>query len=399
MSQPSAPPPARPPRRRRWPFYLVAALLLGAAAAFAYLSFLGMRPAQNLRSIFVPPFAGRPAVNILVLGADAAGEVRRSDTIIVAHVNLEQKRLAAFSVPRDFRVEIPGHGVQKINSAYSLGGVDLTRRTVESAFQLPIHYYVLVSTSGLRRLVEAMGGVMINVDKRMYYRDRSQGLLIDLRPGYQRLSGAQAEGFVRYRHDALGDLKRIERQQLFLKAVLAQALQPSKLRRMPAMLRAFTRAVQTDLTLRDLEATNRLAQELSGTDLPTATLPGTPVTVRGISYLEPDWAACRETISQVLHGSKALVAVLNGTGQEGQAAQVASRLEAQGYAIEAVGNAVAPAERTQIIAYRKPDSARQIQRILGFGEVIASPGGGTGGADVTVVLGADALGPPAPAGR
>jgi len=383
-------PPAPDQRpRRRWPYYLLACCLL-AAGLLAYLGYRGLQPSRNLRAIFQPPFDGRQQANILVLGEDSADQVHRSDTLLVAAVDLEGKRLAAFSVPRDFRVRIPGHGLQKINAAYSLGGVELTRDTLQTALELPIHYYVLVNVAALRQLVDAMGGVMINVDKRMYYRDRSQHLLINLRPGLQRLSGAQAEGFVRYRHDALGDLKRIQRQQLFLKAVLEQVFTPGKVRRLPAVLNAFLKVVQTDLTLRDLEAIKQLASEVRTQEITTATLPGTPTTVAGISYLEPDWAGCRETVEQVLHGAKAVVAVLNGTDQEGLAARVAEYLAKEGYRINVVANAGQRAEQTQLLAYRKPDSAYEIRALLGYGEVVASTAPSEGGADIALVLGADA---------
>jgi len=377
---------------------LIAVVVACSGSAILYLVFAGGRSsARQIESLFTPPFGGRQQVDILVLGEDDSGEVRRSDTIIIAHLDLAQKRIAMVSVPRDFRVDMPGHGTQKVNAAFSLGGLDLTRATLERNLGIVLPYHVVITVSGLRRLVDAMGGVTINVDKRMHYRDRSQNLLIDLHPGVQRLNGRQAEGYVRFRHDALGDLKRIERQQRFLKAVAQQLLQKDNLLRLPALLQAFRKLVKTNLTVGDLQAVKQLAEEGAAQGLVAETLPGTPVNVKGVSYLEPDWPACREQIQHVFYGSKALVAVLNGTTVPGLAASVSQSLDEGGYTVETVANAPEQAERTQIIAYRKAESAYQIRKLLGYGEVIESPEQGAGGADITVILGRDAF-VPRPAG-
>lgn len=383
--------------RFRWLYYVVVALLVAGIATFGYLSYRGFQPGRNIASVFEPPFGGRQQVNVLVLGQDNAGQVRRSDTMMVFTVDLPNKRLAGFSVPRDFRVEVPGHDTEKINAAFSLGGKDLAKATLESTLGVTLDYYVLVDVAGLRKLVDAMGGVVIDVDRRMHYRDRSQDLLIDLRSGRQRLNGRQAEGYVRFRHDALGDLKRIQRQQAFMKAVMAQLLQPDKIVRFPAMLDAFMAAVKTDLTVRDLQAIKDVAQAQEGRPIEMKTLPGTPVNLHGISYLEPDWPACRELVGQIMHGWKALVTVLNGTTREGLGAAVADRLLEAGYRIEMVDNASQPVSVTKIIAYHKPESAHQIQKLLGYGEVVESgqPGPGVG-ADITVLLGEDARVSPRP---
>ncbi|MCL6615429.1 MAG: LCP family protein, partial [Firmicutes bacterium] len=165
--------------------------------------------------------------NILVLGVDApdpkGGEVR-ADVLMLFSCDPNRRRVNLLSIPRDTLVSYPGKGEDRINAALRYGGVPLARKMVEDLTGLPVDRYLMVDFRAFEELVDLLGGIEIEVDKRMYYRDKSQGLLIDLRKGRQTLTGHQALGFVRYRRDPMGDITRVARQQRLLRAILEKAI-------------------------------------------------------------------------------------------------------------------------------------------------------------------------------
>ena len=173
-------------------------------------------------------------INVLIVGTDqgAADDVGRADSLMVANVDLKNKVVNIISLPRDSRVEIPGHDKSKINHSFAYGGIDLTKETVEDLMGIPIDYYAITNFEGFETIVNILGGVDLYVEKDMsahtYYGD------IDLHEGQQHLDPNQALGYVRYRYDAMGDIARAGRQQKFMKAVFEEALKPSNLPKLPA---------------------------------------------------------------------------------------------------------------------------------------------------------------------
>ena len=380
--------------RRRAPKWLVALLVilaLGAVCVIGGLLFLqgrGLRPIQQAASLFSAPFGGKQQAHILILGVDSESEPRRSDTMLVATIDVPRERVSLVSIPRDFRVEIPGHGVQKVNAAYSLGKVNLAREVAEQTVGLPMDYYVKITVPALVRLVDALGGVEIDVEKRMRYRDRSQRLAIDLQPGMQTLNGEQAMGYVRFRMDALGDLTRIQRQQKFLKAVAEQGVRPQNLVRLPRLIDLFVKAVDTNLTVGDLRALEGFAKKLGPGAIHCATLPGTPVTVKGISYLEPDWLAVPKVVADVVLGKPAVVEVVNSSGNEEAAVDAARRLEEDGCKVLHVAEGEGHPTATRVIDhFGLPDKAKELAELVNTHWVVQAKDGGD--VDFTVVVGAD----------
>ncbi len=381
------------PVRRRWWWLVVPAILIGAAAGgglWFLPRHLGLRPGMPL---FQPPFGGRLQVNVLILGLDSESEPHRSDTIMLAALDLARHRIGVISVPRDFRVDIPGHSAQKINAAYSLGGVELTARTVEALTGVHRDYYVTVTSAGLKQLVDALGGVEVDVDKRMVYRDRSQGLFINLYPGPQRLNGEQAVWYVRYRHDPTGDLARIRRQQAFIHAVMREALAPRNLARLPALLKLFSQAVETDLTLSDLVGAGKLARALDPGQVKARTLPGAPVDIAGVSYLEPDYNEMPHIIAEVLYGARPRVAIVNATAIPGVEAGLVRRLGGEGYEVTERRFANHTSAASQVVDRADhPDEAKQILGWLHCGAISRANREAIAGADITVLLGTDYIG-------
>jgi len=225
-------------------------------------------------------------VNILLLGVDEPnrnnrGELERprTDTMLFLAVRPQERRAALFSIPRDSLVEIPGHGMERINMAHVYGGYELTKTLVEKIMEMPVHRYVMVNFQGFEDVVDLVGGVEVTVDKRMLYQDQSAGFSIDLQPGRQTLNGYQALGYVRYRRDTLGDITRTRRQQQFMAALAAKLKEPATIRRVlrewPEALRIGKEYLQTDLSLPELLGLFFFFKDLDlGKSLATYTLPG-----------------------------------------------------------------------------------------------------------------------------
>ena len=188
--------------------------------------------------------------NIVVMGCDIRkDDVGRSDTLFVVMLDKSKKNAALLSVPRDTRVKIKGHGWDKINAAFAYGGQKLTRETVQDFLGIKLDNYVLVDFRGFKGLVDAVGGVDINVEKRMYYYDPYDGFEIDLRPGMQHMDGKPAMQYVRYR-DEEGDIGRIRRQQKFLMALYRHIASKNIIAKIPGISKQIMSMVKTDLSLK-----------------------------------------------------------------------------------------------------------------------------------------------------
>ena len=324
--------------------------------------------ATRLGRLLAPRFGGRSHVSILLVGVDKSEGRGLADTLMVCVVQPRTGEVGVLSIPRDSRVELPGVGIRRINAAHSFGGMPLTIETVELLLGLPLDYYVEMNVAGTVELVDAIGGADIEVERRMYYRDRSQGLLIDLQPGFQRLDGEQAMEYVRFRHDATGDLGRVARQREFLRAVAGRLLAPEMVSRIPRLIDVF------------LDNVEGIRME---------TLPGQPRIVGGQSMIELDAAPVQRAVNRVLWGHGVTVVVLNGTDVAGLAAETAAKLERRGCHIVDIGNADELADTTRIVDHRNQTArAQRVFGWLGCGAISAAPDAAAE-ADVTVILGAD----------
>jgi LCP family protein required for cell wall assembly len=174
---------------------------------------------KQLEQVIDP--ATQPAV-ALVLGYDkryGSGNARgHSDTLMLIRVDPRTHVLSLLSLPRDLYVHIDGLGMRKVNDAYAYGGAPLAIKTVSQVLGVKINYYVPVNFHLFRKTVDTFHGVYIDVDRRYFHADGSSGnyAAIDLKPGYQKLYGAQALQYVRYRH-LDSDFLRTARQQAFVR--------------------------------------------------------------------------------------------------------------------------------------------------------------------------------------
>src|SRR5262249_29650436 len=132
----------------------------------------------------------------------------RTDTIIAVSLDLTNRKAYALSVPRDLRVEIPDHGTSRINDAYRFGGIPLTLETIQNFLDVSFDYYAIIKLGAVHRLVDAVGGLDVNVEKEMDYDDNWGHLHVHLKIGKQHLDGEAVEGYARFRHDNEGDFGR-----------------------------------------------------------------------------------------------------------------------------------------------------------------------------------------------
>ncbi len=238
-------------------------------------------------------------INIALFGVDERkDDPGRSDTIMVISLDLVNKKVNILSIPRDTRVLIPDKGYTKINHAYAYGGVNLSLKTIENLLGIPIHYYAKVNFQDFEKLIDSLGGVDIEVEKRMYYRDKTDKFLVDLTPGVHHLNGKEALGYVRFRHDTMGDLSRIERQQKFLKALFKEVKEKITLLNLPQYVSLAGSTLETNVSLLEGIVIGSKFLNITEDDINTMVLPGTPETIDGISYVIPDETKTRALVNE-----------------------------------------------------------------------------------------------------
>lgn len=302
---------SRRKRRRRPPrgcgcllflLFLLLALIGAVAAAWFVAGHNVPTPISDLPPGQARQEAERRAahnVHILLAGDDerAQDEPARSDTIIYTVLRPIDKKVSMVSIPRDTLVNIPGYGEDKINAALSVGDLPLLMETVQNLVEAPVDHYVLVNFETFKHVVDAIGGITIDVPERMYKPEEH----IDLQPGKQHLNGYEALAFVRWRDDGLGDLGRIERQKTFMTAVMKKStrLMPWQAARLAWVLQ---NEVKTDLTLPELLSLTARMAGTSGDDLVYESFAHDPQYINGISYvlLNPD--DVRSVISRMRYG-------------------------------------------------------------------------------------------------
>lgn len=271
---------------------LVVCLLIGGAA---YAIFSGYRGSSDKSAVI----ASDGTREIMIIGVDPReDDVGRSDTMMIATLDEGKKKLSMISVPRDTRVKFEG-GYEKINHAYAYGGHELSKKMIESLLDTRIDHYLLVNIESFEKIIDAVGGVDIDVEKRMFYEDPwdlGGGLIIDLQPGSQHLDGKAAMGYVRYR-DEEGDIGRIARQQKFVRAFAARAASSEVIPRLPDIAREIFPSVKTDLSIKDLARLSVMLPDVRGNGIDSDTLPGTPLWWGGSSYWLPDIEASRRLLA------------------------------------------------------------------------------------------------------
>ena len=293
--------------------------------------------------------------NILILGVDANQEGgdpfrgTRSDTMLLIHIEPKDKAISAI------------YGIQKINSAHAFGGVELAKKTVEQTLGVKIDRYIAVNNEAVIKMVDALDGIPIYVEKDMRYRDNSGHLHVRLSKGYQILNGKQAEGYLRYRKDGLGDIGRTSRQQWFLRSLLEKMQSPSVITKVPEVLKIAERYIKTDMSLYEMSNLAAMAKNFDMSKIEVATLPGAPSKKGYISYWILDPEKTQEVINRMIYNKKQCqpdslqeklsCGILYSRTNESKAKLIKEKLELLGYDVNANPSFDLP--HSQIIGHNK----------------------------------------------
>jgi len=410
--------PARPRRKGSTAQQIVIIvsifLLVGIiAAAAAVYWFLKNIPSTGPSDLPIPGPGER--INLVVVGLDAGvngdgknvslGGPQRTDTILLISVDTDTSEVAVISIPRDTRVRIPGRpGYEKINHAHAYGGIQLLIQTLSDFLEIPIHYYVRTDLTGFASMVDKLGGVEIEIERRMLYEDPLQGLKIDLYPGKQVLDGEKALQYVRFRGYADADIGRIRAQQNFINAFLKKFFQMKTIWQIPSLAQDLIKYVDTNLSPNEILLFSKMALSINRESIKMAILPGTDkwITDGGqtLSYWVADARETKRLIDEYVRGidyaanAKIKVEIANGAGIDGLAARMSQAMGEQGYSIASVSNwETSNITITQIHSLSgNEDAIRNVVRSLRsvgiepqiYKRVQAEPG-----ADVRIVVGAD----------
>lgn len=204
-----------------------------------------------------PVWEGDEPVNVLLMGVDARGfskgEIPRSDTMLVASIDPVTKKISLFSLLRDTYTSIPNYGNNRINTAIT-HGPDIAMQAASNLLGISVQYYVYTDFQGFIKLVDAVDGVDIEVEKDLYYVSKADNheYDIDLKQGFQHLDGEKALMYVRFRHDAMSDFARTERQRNLLGAIAEKMKTMSSLTKLPSILKEVNPYIDTNLTFNDI---------------------------------------------------------------------------------------------------------------------------------------------------
>lgn len=256
---------------------------------------------------------GEPLVKneilFLLAGVDATDVKKskgsRTDTMMLIKVNFDNGQTNLLSIPRDTRVLINGKE-DKINHAHSNGGIKLTMETLREFLNIDVDYYVKVDYQIVQDLVDAIGGVEIDVPRNMKYKEMSPTappLNIDIKKGLQVLDGKNAHDFVRWRNNnemtrgyTMGDIGRIEAQQYFMKELIKQTLKPKNIFKLPKLAETYFKNVETNIPKNVIIKSAMSANKVDVENMKTNTIPGEFLKIKGTDY----WKYHREETEKIV---------------------------------------------------------------------------------------------------
>jgi LCP family protein required for cell wall assembly len=352
----------------------VTSLILGAAGGgylYTHQFVAGLRahtPAvvKASRQLDVP-VANRAAIALVIgydhrAGVESAGP-SRSDTLMLIRADPLTKTISLLSFPRDLQVPIycgsTPRATDRINAAYAYCNAKGTLLTVKHLTGLPVNYLITVNFHGFKEVVDTLGGIWMDVDRRYYNKNTgaydNNYANINLQPGYQQLTGQEALDFVRFRHTD-SDLTRVARQQEFVKAMKEQIARSFSYTRIPSLVGTLTKNIEVGegghaLQLDQVISYALFAQALPGghfqdkiANVDCATGPclasASDIQAAVDQFQNPDVQAPTDANSAALGQkvkqtapppSSVTLTVLNGNGVQGAAANASYLLGQRGY--------------------------------------------------------------------
>lgn len=343
---------------------LIFALILLLAGGFVWLKAKESQMAlPDVEESLDPVEKGKP-VNTLILGidrrsADSSESQGRSDIMMILGMSGDGRKTGVVSIPRDSRVRIPGRsGIYKINAAHAYGGPALAISTVKALTGLKIHHFLVIDFVGFKKIVDAVGGVRMYIEKEI--NDKYAG---HVPAGDQVLDGDTALALVRARHDPGsvpgGDFDRMKHQREFLKAMLRTVAHQRNPLRIKRIIDAIAASMKTNLSFFDMFSIGR---KINSDGVEMITAPGEAKVIGSAWYFIIDEPGLEEILEPFQEGSQSAsgsetyegiesrkgirVFVLNGTNISGLASRFAERLKEKGYNVLGRGNARSPYQKT-----------------------------------------------------
>ncbi len=331
-------------------------------------------------------------VNILVMGIDPAiaesslgNFAATSDTMLLLRLNPNNQSMKVLSIPRDSMVVIPEIGLEKISLANVNGGPALATRVVSKSLNnVAIDRYVRIETDGLRELVNVLDGIEVFVPQKMSYQDKAQKLKIDLEAGWQTLGGDRAEQFARFQDQETGDLGRIQRQQLLIKAVRDRLTNPAIIARLPQLVSIMQNYVDTNLSRVEMLSLVNFGATVDSQNLQMVILPGnlSALSQDPSSYwLDPggqdrvmsNYFGVNPPLGtpKVRSLASLRIAVQNASGDPSLSDRIARKLKASGLEnVHITSDWLDVQRQTEIIVQRGDfQAATDLQKVLGLGKM------------------------------
>lgn len=372
-------------------------------------------------------------INFLLIGISGYDDYKLADTIMVCSYDPKNQQASLLSIPRDTYVgknKAKATASYKINSVYRNGeNIDGMIESIEEILDMEIENYIVVDTKALRQVVDAIGGVEFDVPIDMKYDDTSQDLHINLKAGYQKLNGEQAEWLVRFRHSNNGatysseygdnDLGRMRTQREFITATLKQTLKPSNILKISQIAQIAFNNIKTNVTFDTIKDYIPYTVNFNADNLKTGTLPGTPELANGVWIYTVNKKEAKQmveelfsdpiveeelqnentisnktstntikTTTQKQNEEKIRIELLNGSGSTTKLNEVTKLLKNKGYNVVKTGNTNSTA-KTSIInrTSQKEQEVKELKQILKVGTT--SSKANNSNVDFTIIIGKD----------
>jgi len=346
----------------------------------------------------VPPELRNVGYHALVNSFDGL-----SDSMLLIRFNPQTGQLVVLSLPRDTRTYVQGR-LTKLNEANAYGGPALAAESVSDLLGgVAIDRYVRINVQGVEKLIDALGGVTVTVPQDMKYQDDSQHLYINLKAGEQHLDGNKALQFLRFRYDANGDIGRVQRQQMFMRALAEQTINPATIARLPKILSVVQSNVDTNLKVEELLALLGYASQVNRSNVQMLMLPGnfSSPSEYSVSYWLPSYGDIdtlvdqyfgfgTQTVASTQDPSRVRIVIQDSTNNPVAVQALTKTLRDSGYSnISVDRNLREPLPISRIVAQRGDmATAETVQRFLGIGEARVESTGALH-SDITIQLGQD----------